>query len=156
MNNEDLVVIETTHGKGILAGRDFKKEEVIMEFHGPRVSGEEIPNDQELEGHYVQIGDNLYMGPSGGLDDLVNHSCDPNTGLVMGDEGIFLKAIKDIKKGEELGFDYSTTMDDEWTMSCNCGKRECRGTIGKFKDLSEDLQEKYHSLGIVAPYLLKK
>ena len=67
------------------------------------------------------------MWSSGGLDDLVNHSCAPNLGLFPmvgaggGDGDLFLVARREIAAGEELSFDYSTSMVDEpWAMDCAC------------------------------------
>ena len=67
------------------------------------------------------------MWSSGGLDDLVNHSCAPNLGLfpMVGAGGVdgdlFLVARREIAAGEELSFDYSTSMVDEpWAMDCAC------------------------------------
>ena len=75
----------------------------------------------------IQVGVNAWMWSSGGLDDLVNHSCAPNLGLFPmvgadgGDGDLFLVARRDIAAGEELSFDYSTSMVDEpWAMDCAC------------------------------------
>jgi len=50
----------------ILAG------EVICEFHGQLYSREALPQPYDsVEDHYIQIGANLYMGPSGEVDDFL-------------------------------------------------------------------------------------
>jgi SET domain-containing protein len=51
---------------------------------------------------YVQVDKNKYLGPSGDFDDLVNHSCNPNSGLKIKNKKAILIAIKNIKKGEEI------------------------------------------------------
>lgn len=43
------------------------------------------------------------------LSRTFNHSCNPNSFIKGKNE---LVALRDIKKGEEITFDYSTTMDD--------------------------------------------
>jgi len=53
------------------------------------------------------------MGPSGGVDDFFNHSCDPNAGLQIDGQKVWLVAIKNITQGEEITWDYSTTMDED-------------------------------------------
>jgi hypothetical protein len=75
----------------------------------------------------IQVGVNAWMWSSGGLDDLVNHSCAPNLGLFPmvgadgGDGDLYLVARREIAAGEELSFDYSTSMVDEpWAMDCAC------------------------------------
>ena len=94
-----------------------------------------MPYD-EVEDHYVQIDRNLYMGPSGGADDFFNHSCNPNAGLKIKGRDVFIVAIKNILKGNEVAWDYSTTMDEtDWEMTCACGSRNCRHRIRDFRFL---------------------
>lgn len=64
-------------------------------------------------------------------------------------------AIKDIEKGEEITWDYSTTMDEDiWEMDCNCGSKKCRKRIRDFKYLPKEIKERYVKLGIVPDYNL--
>src|SRR3989338_1059759 len=110
----DLIIVRSKSGKGISANRNFKKNEKIIEFHGKLYKGKQLSfSYDEVDDHYVQIGEELYMGPSGGLDDFLNHSCSPNSGLKVAGRKVFLIAIKNIKNGEEITWDYSTTMDED-------------------------------------------
>ena len=96
----------------------------------------------------LQIGPDLYIGASGGLDDFINHSCEPNAGLRIEGTTVDLHAIRDIAAGEEILFDYSTTLDeDDFTMSCQCGAPSCRETIGDGKYLPEDVWQQVHRPG---------
>jgi SET domain-containing protein len=142
------------NGKGVFAQRNFEKDEPIIEFRGELLTHEQLPDPYDpADDHYLQIGKNLYLGPSGGIDDMFNHSCDPNSGVKFGDK-VILVAIKDIYRGEEILFDYSTTLNDEaWEMDCNCGCRNCRGKIRDFKYLPRKVQQKYLNLGIVPDYI---
>lgn len=95
------------------------------------------------------------MGPSGDTDDFFNHSCAPNAGLKI-DGKVFLIAIQNIANGDEITWDYSTTMDaDDWEMDCNCGSKNCRGRIRDFKYIPQDTQKRYLDLGIVPEYISK-
>ena len=153
-----FIVKNTENGLGVFANKDFKKGEKIIDFRGNFYTGEELPTPyDEFEDHYLQIGDNLYMGPSGDIDDFFNHSCDPNSGLKINSKKVFLIAIKDIKKGDEITWDYSTTIDeDDWEMDCNCGSKNCRRRIRDFKYLPKNIQKKYLDLKIVPKYILDK
>ncbi|MEK6983140.1 MAG: SET domain-containing protein-lysine N-methyltransferase [Nanoarchaeota archaeon] len=146
------------HGKGIFADKDFKKNEKIMELHGGLYTYQQLPFPYfEVEDRYVQIGQNLYMGPPGGLDDFVNHSCNPNAGLKINGKKVDVIAVKNIKTGEEITWDYSTTMDeDDWEMDCLCGSQNCRKRVRDFKYLPKDTQKKYIELGIIPEYILRK
>ena len=156
MENKHFLVVENTKiGKAVFANRSFKKGETIFEFHGEFFNHQELPRPySEVEDHYVQIGKDLYMGPSGDIDDFFNHSCNPNSGLKISRRKVFLVAIKNIKIGEEIVWDYSTTMDQgDWEMKCGCGNKGCRGIIRDFKYLPLEVQKKYLNLGIVPKYI---
>ncbi|MFH1626955.1 MAG: SET domain-containing methyltransferase [bacterium] len=150
-----LTVKNTKNRKGVFADKNFKKGETIFEFHGKFFTYEELPTPyNEVEDHFVQIGENLYMGPSGGIDDFFNHSCAPNAGLKIEDKKVFLTAIKNISSGDEITWDYSTTMDeDDWEMDCECESKTCRRRIRDFKYLPPEIQKKYLNLGIVPKYI---
>jgi hypothetical protein len=100
------------------------------------------------------VGPDQYIGESGGLDDLINHSCEPNTGFHIQGTAADLFAIRDIAAGEEILFDYSTTLDEEdFTMVCACGTPSCRGVIGDGKLLPSAVWQRYRDLGILPDYV---
>src|SRR3989344_2202331 len=150
---KNLHVKKSKHGRGVFAGKNFARREKILSFEGPYLQGEELPIPYDsVSDHYVQIAANAYLGPSGNVDDFVNHSCDPNTGIHIDGQNADLVAIRDIAEGEEITWDYSTTMDDEeddWEMACLCGKIGCRIRIRDFRHLPIALQKKYIAIGIV-------
>ncbi len=76
----------------------------------------------------------------------INHSCSPNAGF----KGqIVLVAMHDIKKGEQITFDYATVLskprgvDKEYEFKCNCGSVECRKSITWNDWKNPVLQKKY-------------
>ena len=154
---DTLILGQSKLGKAVFANKDFKKGEEIIEFNGKLFTYEQLPIPyDEVEDHYVQIDKNLYMGPSGGVDDFFNHSCNPNSGIKIKGKRVILIAIKDIEKREEITWDYSTTMDeDEWEMECICESKNCRKRIRDFKYLPKKIQQKYIKLGIVPKYILE-
>lgn len=152
----DLILKDTVNGKGVFAIRDFKARDTILEFKGKIFDYDEIEKDSYIDEHCFQVGKRTYLGPSGGFDDFINHSCDPNSGLQERDGKFFLIAIKDIKLNEEIYWDYSTYIDEQdYFMTCSCGSKICRKKIGSFKDLPEDIKQRYIELKIVAPYFLE-
>ncbi|OMO57166.1 hypothetical protein COLO4_35487 [Corchorus olitorius] len=71
----------------------------------------------------------------GNLGRFINHSCDPNCRtekwMVDGEICIGLFALRDIKKGEELTFDYNhVRVFGAAAKKCHCGSPHCRGYIG--------------------------
>ena len=158
MNYCNMIIADTEKGKSVFADKTFALGEFICEFTGMIVSKKEyLKLHDPQNNHYLQIDEDRFLGPSNEADDLINHSCNPNCGLVYRNGRIRLVAIKEIAKGEELTFDYSTTMDEDcWEMSCLCGDENCRQVVRDFKHLHKSLQRKYITLGVVPQYLVKK
>jgi SET domain len=148
-------IAESNLGKAVFATQAFPVDAALMEFIGPRYHASEIHSNRKGAGdRFVQIDLDHYMGPSGGLDDLVNHSCNPNAGLRFTPEGVFLVAIRSIQRGEEICWDYSTTLSNTtFYMHCRCGTPHCRHVIGDFVFLEPELQQRYRDLNLVPAYL---
>jgi hypothetical protein len=152
----DFIIERNDKGQAVLANRAFTTGTALMEFTGPRYHRSEIlAHRQGVEDRFLQIDQDRYLGPSGNIDDLVNHSCSPNGGLRFEEDGrILLVALADIAKGEEISWDYSTTSSSgRFSMRCMCGSPDCRDVIGDFEFLDEALQRAYREKGLVPPYL---
>ncbi len=141
-------------GGALFAAKDIHAGENILKMEGPiKTFAEAVISDTAAGDSYtVQIGQDAFFDPA--LPGrCLNHSCEPNAAL----QGIMLSAIRDIAEGEEITFDYSTTMDEDgWTLECRCGSPSCRKVIEDFVRLPSDVQERYISQGIVQPYILTK
>ena len=131
------------HGKGVFAKNAINAGEAIITFSGPL-----LKRAQVREGDYhLQIGEDLYLGASGGADDYVNHSCMPNAGF---NDGLVLVARRAIAPEEEITWDYSSAIDEaDFTgFRCYCGSAACRGTVHSFRHLDSVVQ------GQLQPWLL--
>jgi SET domain-containing protein len=142
---------------GVFAKKDFKKDEQLFLVKGPIVPKPSIYSlSADLNEHIEPIKEN------GDFDfgHYFNHSCNPNTIVTISREQnsipyIKVTARKDIKKGEELTFDYATLEYVTVTNSiCKCNSENCRGVICGFRDLPEDVAKKYQQEGMIAQYLL--
>ena len=151
-----LTMKVTNKGKSVFANRHFEAHSFIIEFRGKTYTKEEYKRRlNPSNNHYLQISEELFLGPTRTPDNYINHSCNPNTGIRIIGGAVLLFAIRNIHKGEELTFDYSTTMaEDYWEMDCRCGSKHCRGKVRDFKYLPTELQEKYISLGIVPEFVI--
>ena len=156
MLNSHIILQKSRHGKAVFANKDFNKGDSIIEFRGKIYRRKDRSKGLHSKiNHYLQIGKDLYLGPSKRIDDYINHSCNPNCGIKISDR-IGLFAIKQIRKGAEITFDYSTTMDEDyWEMDCSCGSRNCRKRIRDFKYLPKKLQRKYIEMRIVPEYIIE-
>ena len=145
-----LDVKETAHGRGVFAGEPIPAGAWIATFTGPFLRYDQT----NAETYALQIGPDLYIGGSGGVDDLFNHSCDPNAWVRIDGTSAQLQALRPIPPGEQICFDYSTTLDeDDFTMRCQCGSTRCRGLIGDGRDLPPSVWDRYVTMGILPGYV---
>jgi SET domain-containing protein len=126
------------HGMGLFAARDLAAGEKLIEYKGRRYGKGEHPEMQD-DGVTKFLGLSDGTGIDGtGWAALANHGCDPNCEL-QEEEGrgerlrAWLYALKDVKQGEELVWDYRLEVKSrkaayaDW--ACACGADECRGTM---------------------------
>lgn len=141
MNTKNVLVKKTgKKGKGVFANRDFDKGESILKIKGKIVTKDELlKSSRYLSDHSGAIGKDKYL-IFGLPEKYINHSCNPN---VFDKKGV-VYAMRDIRKGDELSFDYSINGIDDWRMRCRCESKNCRKIInGDFFALPRKLQEKY-------------
>lgn len=125
---QDLIYTKATKtmGSGVFAMRDIKKDEIIAEFRGPVVEIESLEGiPREVQDHLYNIGIGKYIIAKEPAV-RTNHSCEPNAGI---QKDIYLVAMRDIKKDEEVTFDYSMITADGWELKCACGTKSCRKLI---------------------------
>ena len=131
-------------GRGVFTSIEIPAKMPVLEVGG------NLFTDQQLTGkdlaNYLQVGPNTYLGPSGGLDDYLNHSCDPNCRLhIMGDRCIIF-SLYIVPANNQLTVDYSTSSTDThdtWKMNCVCGSYKCRKVISGYQYLAPSLLEEY-------------
>ena len=122
--------------RGLHAATNIKKNTKIIEYKGKIITVKEtetnpkFDNDKaiylfNLNKKYDLDGDFKYNTAR-----LINHSCDPNCEV----DGVGLKlwiyAVKDIKKNDELTYDYGFSFDKDYRdFPCRCGAKKCVGFI---------------------------
>ena len=129
-------------GKGLFAKKNIKKGEVIFIVKGKIVKGLYGADYSQVHPRCLAADTNMWLSPLRTNPWwFINHSCKPNAGL----KGkVTVVAMKNIKKGQEITIDYSTTEDDPtWTMKCRCGHKNCRKIIRSARFLPEKLFKKY-------------
>ena len=73
--------------------------------------------------------------------DYVNHSCDPNCGIVG---SVLLVAMRDIAADEEICFDYAMTDSDDYDQFvCGCGTELCRDVVSGDDWKLPELRDRY-------------
>ena len=135
------------HGRGFFALKPIKRGEVIAIKNGSLLTWNELKGARLRKDSYLQIGDNLYVGPRTKKEFensmlFINHSCNPNAGI-KGKKTV--TAIRNIKKGEEITVDYVTWCSNDLLSitTCNCGSKICRKKITSNDWKNPELQKRY-------------
>lgn len=129
------------NGKGLFAGEDIKAGETIRIIKGVlKFKINKGVKDALANPNWIGVAQDQWIDPDKFFK-FINHSCDPSAG-VKGK--VTCVALRDIKEGEEITFDYSIIeADDLWQMPCSCGAKNCRKIIKSIKFLPEENFKKY-------------
>lgn len=128
-------------GFGINAGENIKRGEVITRFRGVvKFKINKTKRDALAHPDWVGIKKDHWIDPEK-PQKFFNHSCKPNASI---HKRLDIVAIREIKEGEEITFDYSIIEGDpRWEMDCNCGQKECRRVISSVHSLPAKQFENY-------------
>jgi uncharacterized protein len=144
------VVPSTGKGRGVVTRAPIRTGATVMLLRG-RVGSDAETNDASL-----QIGPDLFLESDRGLDDYVNHSCDPNCLIDWQRRAVV--ARREILAGQEITIDYNTAELDltallkDHAFECRCGSANCVGHVRGFRHLSA--AEKLARRDALSPYLV--
>ncbi|VFR23450.1 Proteins containing SET domain [plant metagenome] len=133
------------HGSGVFAARKIPAGTRVIEYAGTRISAKEAdrrhpvnPDDPFHTFFFALSSGKVIDGGEEGNDARwINHSCAPNCETQEGRHGkrVYVVALRDIARGEELNYDYGLVIDEPLTATlrkqyeCRCGAPECRHTM---------------------------
>jgi SET domain-containing protein len=131
------------HGKGVYAVVDIHAGERLIEYTGEIISWEEAlarhPHDPADPNHtfYFHISAEQVIDAKvgGNSSRWINHSCAPNCEAKQEGSRVFIDAVRDIRAGEELFYNYGLVIDERLTPAlkaqypCWCGHTTCTGTL---------------------------
>ncbi|MBY0315807.1 MAG: SET domain-containing protein-lysine N-methyltransferase [Bdellovibrionales bacterium] len=152
MDSRKVIVKNTKkYGRAVFAKEDIRKGSIIASFDGPIYDDNYEPWTEDMLNHSIQFEKNKWRD-SKGIARLVNHSCDPNCGI----KGLFkIVAMRNIKKGEEITWDYEMTEKNSWwKMKCRCGSPLCRKVIGNYSNMPRATRKRY--AGYISEWLAPK
>jgi uncharacterized protein len=135
--------VSGVHGKGVFATQSIAKGESLIEYVGEIINWTEAlkrhPHDPTDPNHtfYFHIDEDHVIDAKvgGNSSRWINHSCNPNCEADEVDGRVFIKALRHIRAGEELNYDYGLIIDEPYTKKlkseypCWCGSKNCRGTL---------------------------
>jgi len=140
---------------GVFANDNIAKGELVSLWGGRITRKDELdPSMPRFTQRVLQVDEDLYLltAEEKEANDCFNHACDPNLGF-FGQIG--LTALRDIKAGEELMFDYAMSDGGPYDeFECYCGSVDCRKKITGNDWQLPELWEKY--AGYFSPYLARR
>lgn len=129
-------------GTGIFAKRRIHWGARVIEYIGKRLLHSELMQEiaagrpESVYLFKVHAGVSIDGAIGGNESRFINHSCEPNCEANVFDDRVYIYALRDIRRGEELTFDYqlrrtflATEETDSSYLHCLCGAATCRGTM---------------------------
>lgn len=120
------------HATGCYTTAPIAEGTFIVEYTGPRLTAEQAETHyaEQEETYLFALDDGKHVIDGFGEAAFINHSCDANCETDEVNGRIWIIAARDIVAGEELTYDYNLFDGDEDDDAlCNCGARNCRGTL---------------------------
>lgn len=113
-------------GLGLVATRDITRGQTIVEYVGPLLSRTEA---DDKGGRYLFDVNSRWTVDGSGRTNVAryaNHSCQPNAEAAIKNRRIFITALKPIKPGEEICYDYGKEYFDEFIKPHGCRCASCQ------------------------------
>jgi SET domain-containing protein len=115
----------SVHGQGVFAEEPITKNQRIVDYDGELIRN---VDSEEREDRYSAAGEiwvfrvnrvwSRDANVGGNIARFINHSCTPNCWFEVVDKTIWIRAGRNIRRGEELTYDYKTI--GERTIPCRC------------------------------------
>lgn len=118
-------------GRGLFARVPIPAGTDIVEYDGPRLPADEGRRRAAEGNAYVfRLNRREYIDGSvaWNLGRFANHSCAPNAASASANGRIWIRARRDIGRGEEITYNYGFSFRDDPTP-CRCGAPGCVGRI---------------------------
>lgn len=145
-------------GRGLVLNEDVKAGDFIIEYTGVAIQKEYLDSmfrryRMERMLYIMALDNDVYLDArkKGSIARYINHSCEPNCAVhrwkVKGISRAGIFALKDIKAGTELSFDYKWKRKrGRAPTKCHCGAKQCRGTLEEKLDKTEEEEQEEEML----------
>jgi uncharacterized protein len=148
----DVAVRESgIHGRGVFAEKAFPKGAMVLEIDDsdPVLDRGKLTSEQEIFiDVFVTVDGREKTTWMKSPEKFINHSCEPNTHVRTNMRSGVRQtwALRDLREGDELTWDYALNIWEEWVgpIPCHCGAERCRRIIqGNFFTLPREIQRRY-------------
>ena len=144
-------------GRGLFARRAIRKGEIVAIKGGHILDRRALARVRgRIAESFIQIADGFFIGAATAAEVtrnklFINHSCAPNVGIFG---QIIFVAMRDVRAGEELTYDWAMEENIPARMRCRCGAPGCRGLLSGRDWRKPALQRKYRRY--LSAYLAEK
>jgi len=121
---------------GLYASRNIKKGTRIIEYKGKIITAKKSELDPKFDNlkaiYLFNINKRFDLDGNFKFNTarLINHSCDPNCEVFGSGLKVWVYAMKDISRGDELSYDYGFSFDEDYkNYPCKCKSKNCVGYI---------------------------
>ena len=118
------------HGMGGFARCEIKRGAKIIEYVGEKITKAEAALRIEADNRFIftlddetDVDGDVEWNPARYL----NHSCEPNAVAEIIRGRIWVRALRKIRPGEEITYNYSYGFDEHEDHPCLCGSEQCVG-----------------------------
>lgn len=124
--NIKVKIGKSSTGLGLFAMHDIAKHACIVEYKGRQIKGEEEYTSRSKYLFEVHSRLTIDGRDRSNLARYINHSCKPNCEPVIYKNRVYIFAIKNIKNGEELVYDYGKEYWDAHIKPIGCRCPKCK------------------------------
>jgi hypothetical protein len=119
------------HAAGCYTTTAIRKGARVAEYSGHLLTKAEADQAYETSPitYLFGLGDGAVVIDGHCIAMFINHSCDANCETSEEDGRVWIKAIREIAGGEEITYDYCLYDGGDDEALCNCGAKNCRGTM---------------------------
>lgn len=121
----ELVVRRSKTGLGLFAETEIPKGACIIEYKGPQLTPEQEEKSRSKYLFEVHSRKTIDGTPRWNTARYINHSCRPNCEPNIYKGRVYIHALRRIRPGEELNYDYGKNYFNEFLKDiCACPKCE--------------------------------
>jgi SET domain-containing protein len=116
-------------GFGLFATRPIKKRSRIAEYKGPLLTTKQALKAETRGNRYLYEINSRWTidgSPRSNIARYFNHSCNPNSETYNVKHRVFVRAMRNIKPGEEIVYDYGRDYLKNVIGLSNCKCSRCR------------------------------
>ena len=135
------------HGNGVFSIANIKCGERILEYLGEKITKDEsnrrgLAQEEKAKEsgggavYIFELDDTHDIDGNVEYNDarFINHACATNCEAVNEDDSIWIVATQDIKKGDEILYNYGYAFEHFLDHPCRCGHPACVGYIVAVED----------------------